>query len=311
MDKEFSNHVNKDSAEKVWDVFISHASEDKEDFVRPLAKALHQYGVKVWYDEFELKTGDSLTDSIDKGLQKSKYGIVVCSPAFFSKNWTNYEFKSLLMRQIHNERVILPIWHHVDKEFIREQSLYLLDIKALSSEMKWDRLIDSILEVVRPDIVNSHLLLKMGVEIHKQIKELPKEEIPISQLHKSPIRHQTMPVHLIIATRLISEVFWDAMQMSYEEMVVDFARDLDYDREFIIWSAMANSYVAFIRETQCAPDNKDKKREAIGLLLAYSNSSQLEAPDRLVYINEREYYYLIKLFLDNYNHIMEMVKKYN
>jgi len=41
-----------------FDVFISHASEDKDDIVRPLANALQAAGLEVWYDEFELKIGD-------------------------------------------------------------------------------------------------------------------------------------------------------------------------------------------------------------------------------------------------------------
>ena len=59
------------------DVFVSHASEDKEAFVAPLAKILSQLGLKVWYDEFSLKLGDSLSRSIDKGLSESTFGIVV------------------------------------------------------------------------------------------------------------------------------------------------------------------------------------------------------------------------------------------
>lgn len=297
--------------DKEWDVFISHASEDKDDFVRPLARLLQKCGVKVWYDEFELKVGSSLSDSINRGLQKSKYGIIVCSPAFFEKGWTNYELKSLLMCQMDRERVILPIWHNINKEFIREKSLYLLDIKALSSEMGWDKLVDAILEVIRPDIINSHLMLNMGIELHKRAKELPKVEIPANQLFASPIRHKTLPVHLIIATRLISEVFWDVLPMDYIDMVTDFARDLDYDKEFIIWSAMANSYIAFIRETQCSWEDVGKKGEVFSLLLAYSQKGQLEEISSLKKINEREYYFLIKLFVDDYKHIMDMIKKYN
>lgn len=311
MSIEFGFKPIEETSNKKWDVFISHASEDKENFVRPLAEKLQKCGVKVWYDEFELKMGDSLSESIDRGLQESKYGIIVFSHAFFEKEWTNYELKSLLMRQMNRERVILPIWHNISKDFIREKSLYLLDIKALSSEMGWDQLVDNILEVVRPDIIDSHLMLKMGVELHKRSKELPIVEIPASELHISPIRHKTLPVHLIIASRLISEVFWDVLPMDYVDMVTDFARDLDYDKEFIIWSAMANSYVAFIRETQCGMNDASKKREAISLLLTYSQKGQLEEVSCLENINEREYYYLIKLFIDNYNHIMDMVKKYN
>ena len=65
----------------LYDIFISHASEDKNDFVRPLAEALRRHRVEVWYDEFSLKAGDSLRRSIDKGLTKSRYGVGIFSSA--------------------------------------------------------------------------------------------------------------------------------------------------------------------------------------------------------------------------------------
>ena len=77
------------------DVFVSHASEDKEAFVAPLAKILSQLGLKVWYDEFSLKLGDSLSRSIDKGLSESTFGIVVLSKPFINKSWTEYELRGL------------------------------------------------------------------------------------------------------------------------------------------------------------------------------------------------------------------------
>ena len=68
--------------EMEYDVFICHASEDKEDFVRPFAERLRQQHIHVWYDEFSLNIGDSLTQKIDEGLAKSRFGIVVLSPNF-------------------------------------------------------------------------------------------------------------------------------------------------------------------------------------------------------------------------------------
>ena len=56
----------------MYDVFICHASEDKETFVRPLAEALHLENIAVWYDEFTLKLGDSIRRSLDKGLKQSR-----------------------------------------------------------------------------------------------------------------------------------------------------------------------------------------------------------------------------------------------
>ena len=73
-----------------WDVFISHASDDKDTFVRPLATALASLSVRVWYDEFSLRPGKSLSRSIDEGLAQSSYGLVVISAAFIAKRWTEY-----------------------------------------------------------------------------------------------------------------------------------------------------------------------------------------------------------------------------
>jgi hypothetical protein len=78
-----------------YDAFISHASEDKTSLVRPLAKALGAMGFRIWYDEFELRVGDSLRQSIDRGLVNSRYGVVVLSPSFFAKNWPQYELNGL------------------------------------------------------------------------------------------------------------------------------------------------------------------------------------------------------------------------
>lgn len=144
----------------MWDIFISHASEDKESLVRPLAEKLVQYGVDVWYDEFSLELGDSLTASIDKGLLGSEFGLIVISPWFFQKSWTDYELRSLLTKELNGGKTILPIWHNVDKQLVASKSLFLADKKALSSHIGIQRLAFEIVRVVRPDILNSHLIKK-------------------------------------------------------------------------------------------------------------------------------------------------------
>jgi hypothetical protein len=70
-----------------WDAFISHAADDKDAFVRPLAVGLQSLGAGIWYDEFSLRLGDSLSKSIDQGLAQSRFGIVVLSRAFIGKAW--------------------------------------------------------------------------------------------------------------------------------------------------------------------------------------------------------------------------------
>lgn len=116
-----------------FDVFISHASEDKDAVVRPLALALQDFGLSVWYDEFELRIGDSLRQKIDRGLARSHFGVVVLSGAFFGKGWTNYELDGLVTRAISGEQVLLPVWHGVTKQEVIDYSPSLADKLARST----------------------------------------------------------------------------------------------------------------------------------------------------------------------------------
>lgn len=115
------------NSSKKYDVFISHASEDKEDIVRPLAHALRENGLEVWYDEFELKIGDSLRQKIDKGLTNSRFGIVVLSKKFIRKGWTNYELDGIITKSVTGEQVMLPIWHDITKQEVIEFSPSMAD----------------------------------------------------------------------------------------------------------------------------------------------------------------------------------------
>jgi hypothetical protein len=114
-------------------VFISHASDDKDDVVRPLAHALRERGVKVWYDEFSLKVGDSLRRKIDQGIANSKFGIVVISPRFVVKGWTNQELDGLMVRAVDGAQVLLPIWHNITRDEVVRYSPMLADKVALNT----------------------------------------------------------------------------------------------------------------------------------------------------------------------------------
>jgi hypothetical protein len=126
-------------------VFISHASEDKEGIARPLAEALRERGLRVWYDEFVLEVGDSLRESIDEGLAISEFGVVILSSAFFSKRWTRRELNALIARENEDEHdVIFPIWHEVGRREVAEFSLLLADRVALRSADGVETLADKI-----------------------------------------------------------------------------------------------------------------------------------------------------------------------
>ncbi|HBE9180504.1 TPA: TIR domain-containing protein [Serratia fonticola] len=119
-----------------YDLFISHASEDKEEFVRPLAETLESIGVKVWYDEFTLKVGDSLRKSIDQGLVNSRFGTVILSSAFCSKNWPQYELDSMVAREMNGHKMILPVWHKITKNEVISFSPALADKVALNTSLQ-------------------------------------------------------------------------------------------------------------------------------------------------------------------------------
>src|SRR5205085_179516 len=104
-----------------------HATEDKDEVVRPLASALQDLGLRVWYDEFELRIGDSLRRSIDTGVARSRFGVVVLSQSFFSKNWPQYELDGLVTREMNGDQSILPLWHMITKAEVIGYSPSLAD----------------------------------------------------------------------------------------------------------------------------------------------------------------------------------------
>lgn len=116
-------------------VFISYATEDKNSLAKPLADLLVKNGVSVWYDEYELKLGDSLRKSIDKGLIQSDFGIVILSPSFLNKNWPEYELNSLItLEQTYSRKIILPVWHNIDAKDLISYSPSLADKIAVNTK---------------------------------------------------------------------------------------------------------------------------------------------------------------------------------
>lgn len=144
--KELSN---KNDTQEQFDVFISHASDDKDAFVRPLAEFLIGDGIKVWYDERNLTWGKPTRRTIDQGLTNSRFGIVVLSEAFFRKAWTNYELDGLLSRHLSESNLILPIWHDVDYIDVQKYSPSLADLTALkSSDMSIQQIADQLIQLL-------------------------------------------------------------------------------------------------------------------------------------------------------------------
>lgn len=185
--------------EPQWDAFICHASEDKDAFVRRLANELMSQGTRIWYDEFTLRIGDSLRRSIDKGLAKSRYGIVVLSHAFFAKEWPQKELDGLVVRERNGEQVILPIWLNVSVEDVARHSLPLADRVAAKASEGLDRVVAQLLSILRPNLLKQDSMSKPDRKQQKIGRDLPK----VSQSVKSPTNgRRTALYRLVTSTQL-------------------------------------------------------------------------------------------------------------
>lgn len=142
---------NIDLGDRTWDVFISHASEDRAFVARPLAVALESHGVSVWLDDFELRIGDSLRRKIDHGLARSRFGVVILSNSFFAKGWPQYELDGIVSRSVSGEQTLLPIWHEITKDEIMAKTPSLVDkIARSTAQYTIDEIAAEIAYVVAP-----------------------------------------------------------------------------------------------------------------------------------------------------------------
>ena len=134
-------------------LFIAHASEDKGEIARPLAEGLTTVGFDVWYDEFSLRLGDSLSREIDRGLSQCDYGVVILSRGFFSKNWPRKELDALVAREAYegaSVKIVLPVWHSINHREVIEFSPTLADRFAVSTSNGIPAVVEAIVKAVRP-----------------------------------------------------------------------------------------------------------------------------------------------------------------
>lgn len=120
-----------------YDVFVSHAWEDKESFADEFVKELRNLGAKVWYDTTQMKWGDSMRAKIDDGLKKSRFGVVVLSPNYIAehKYWTKTELDGLFQMESINGKTLLPIWHNLTKQQVMNYSPIIASKLAMSTAL--------------------------------------------------------------------------------------------------------------------------------------------------------------------------------
>ena len=225
---------------KQWDVFISHASEDKLNFVEPLAKALSELGVKVWYDKFTLKTGDNLTDSIDEGLSSANFGVVIISPAFIKKHWTKYELQKLS----ESNKSIISVWHNLTVEEVKQFDLALSEKLPINLEHKTPlKIAYSILELARPDILEN---------THRRIAYLENEgkgeigKVKLKDIKEGGFLHKELPDGLISRIRLIRASLLGAYTHSMTFWIDGFRRDAHPTKNIQVWENIGSVYREYV-----------------------------------------------------------------
>lgn len=132
----------------IYDVFISHAYEDKDPFVNELALALKKNGLKVWYSGFELKIGDSIAENVNAALRDAKYSIVIVSPVYLEKQWAMAELNALFSQEAERSR-ILPVLHNISVRQIQKRLPILADRFAISSGKNISVIVNKILQVIK------------------------------------------------------------------------------------------------------------------------------------------------------------------
>lgn len=279
--------------EKKFDIFISHASEDKDSLVRPLATILERMSVRVWYDEFSLQLGDSLTASIDKGLQESRYGLLVLSKSFLGKKWPDYEYRSLMTREIDGERVILPLWYGVTKEEVKEYSLYLADIKAISiTRDNYKAVITLILKVVRPDIWQE---MRMRSVLRKAVEHGKSNLVDISDIKPATTKHSKLTKQQLIRSKAVYYGIGRHLNQSFDDYVNEYELDVVPERELQTWEIMNACYLEMIeRHADATPRDRE---DFFKVLLAFSiGYTELEN----VQLSDGEIEELLALWKENY-----------
>lgn len=161
-------------SEKKFDIFISHASEDKDTVARPLATKLVESGFTVWYDEFSLQWGDSLSKSIGRGLADSTYGVVILSPNFFNKKWTQMELDALIALTVPGEKKILPLRYNLSQDELARQQPLLSGILSRSWE---DDGLNALVAELKQIVRNKKQVSIAAVSTSEQIPAIADDKI--------------------------------------------------------------------------------------------------------------------------------------
>ena len=135
FERKEKQNVKRIPANKQYDLFLSHANQDKQDYVDELKKSLDRLDISIFYDKDTLKWGNRWKEKILDGVQKAEFAIIVISENFFGREWTERELNELMTRQNNSgQEIILPILHNITREQLEEKYPELAGIQYINSQ---------------------------------------------------------------------------------------------------------------------------------------------------------------------------------
>lgn len=249
---------------RIWDVFICHASDDKDDFAGPLAQALRAAGVKVWFDEFEIKLGHNISQKIERGLANSEWGIIVLSQKSIQKNWPQYEASAIKQLFLADQMRLIPILKDISFTELRLLQPGLVDLKGIdANNVSISECAYRIIEAVRPDLRSA--IHRRYVE-RKLNETSERYEIDPRLIAPGPRLREKLPERDVLRISVLHGCFGDLFDDGFDGWIDSFCRDLDYEREIRVWERMAACYL------YCTGDqnySKKQKKRIFGLLLGF------------------------------------------
>lgn len=132
-----------------YDVFISHAVEDKIPIANDLYRKLGEAGLSIWYSGADLNAGDFLSETIDDAMLKSRYGIVIFSQSYISKNWTLREYYFMRAREANGDKVILPVLYNITPEELVLKDIGMGNTFGVKAEKGIDHVTEKLLKTIR------------------------------------------------------------------------------------------------------------------------------------------------------------------
>lgn len=255
------------------DAFVSHSSRDKALFVRPLVECLDEQGLRLWYDEYSMQPGDSLSASIDLGLAQAGSGLVVVSPAFIetarASGWTQYELRGIVSNSIgpHGRRII-PVWLDVSREEVLAWSPPMADLIAVDATGKSiEEVALALLRVLAPDraggLARMRLLAAARGKGHVEMARTEDLNLAPAVDRRVP---GSVPLRALLVTLAMADCGVDHAT-DFAGFLENLSRDLHHEKELRLWEAIAASYAS---ATQTFEIDDQGKKALYRLLLQAS-----------------------------------------